>query len=178
MVNQSEDAKVDDIYRRATRGAAAQVSVPECLYLKQNLEGSRPFPAYCEQMLNRADRSGLLARRNSRVARAWDISDGHGSRKMGVTEIPKVLDTVSSTGAQSATDIYMHSRTPEQQEKIRRLHVRTASKGAKPRIHENFYGAPEVQKDVRQETKKELIRRQSRRQERREELRRTSPIPV
>ncbi|GBG29910.1 Hypothetical Protein FCC1311_061302 [Hondaea fermentalgiana] len=158
MKNQEKD--VEEIYRRASAGRQAAVSVPECLFLKQNLAQDRAFPTVCEEMLTRANRTGLLARRNSRVAKAWDISDGHGVRKMGVTEIPKVLDTVSKSGAsQSANDIYLNSRSPEQQEKIRRLHVRTASRGAKPRTHDSFYGAPEVQKDVRSEVKKELVRR-------------------
>mmetsp|Transcript_42272 Transcript_42272/g.67682 ORF Transcript_42272/g.67682 Transcript_42272/m.67682 type:complete len:172 (-) Transcript_42272:4042-4557(-) len=160
---------VDEIMRRARSGRNGNVTVSEGLFLKRNMDPAQDFPSLCSKLIENAGTSGLLARRNSRVARTWDISDGHGERKLKATESVGggVLDIPANPAdAPSASDIYFKSRTPEQQEKIRKLHVRTASRGARPRVDfDKFVSKPENQQAVVQETSKELTRRASRRTE-------------
>ncbi|CAK9031810.1 Uncharacterized protein SCF082_LOCUS19791 [Durusdinium trenchii] len=166
MANNNKD--VNEVMERAKRGVGGGVTMQDCLFLKRNMEPQLEYPPYCSYLLNSAKKTGLLSRRNSRVARAWDISDGHGDRHMRITEPVEggALDNVNPAEAESFDDIFMKSRTPAQQEKIHKLHIRTASRGAKPRVnYEEFVSKTENQKAVVRETTKELTRRASRRSE-------------
>ena len=160
---------VDALLKKARAGKAGGATVNDCIALRQNFQPQHgDFPDYCTRLLNGAAKTGILPRRDSRVARAWDISDGHGVNRLRPTEPVQggSLDVVNPASADSAADIYAASKGPEAQEKIRRLHVRAASRGARPRVEYNaFTGSAENQKAMNSETRKELVRRASRRDE-------------
>lgn len=113
-------------------------------------------------MLQAAAKRGLLTRRESRIQKTWQRGE-HGVNRLNPNEVAEPVDNVS-INADPVNDIYLHSKTPEQQEKIRRLHVRAASRGAKPRVnYDQWTGGADVQGEIRQEFRKELVRRESRR---------------
>ena len=158
--------EVENIYERAAAGK--KVSLSECSFLKDNLEPNRTFPVHCSVMLHAASKRGLLARRESRVQQIWKRGE-HGMNRLTPNEkvAGGAMDNVNNPAeAESFHDIYMASKTPEQQQKIRQLLVRAASKGAVPRVdYDQWTGDKENQTQVVQEVRKELVRRASRREE-------------
>lgn len=155
---------VEEIFQRASTGS--RVSLQECDFLKSHLDPERKFPMHCSMMLQAAAKRGLLTRRDSRVQQTWKRGE-HGVNRLSAGEVPDSMDSVLNPAlAESANDIYMSSKTPEQQEKIRRLHVRAASQGARPRVdYQHWTADPENQHQVVKEVRKELVRRASRRDE-------------
>jgi hypothetical protein len=161
------ELSLNSILQRArANGSAGPVTVDECMYLKQHLDASQAMPTLCERLLEGASKAGLLKRRDSRIARTWDITEGHGVRKVGQDEpVPGgVFDHVSNPAiALSAHDIYLSKRSPEEKEKIRKLIVRTASKGGRPRVDmDEFFAKSENQQSAVMETRKEIQRHASR----------------
>ena len=160
---------VDALLKKARAGKAGGATVHDCVALRQNFEPQHgSFPDYCTKLLNSATKTGILHRRDSRVARAWDISDGHGVNRLRPTERVQggSVDVANPANSTSTADIYASSKDPEAQEKIRRLHVRAASRGARPRVeYDAFTGNPDNQRAMNSETRKELVRRASRRDE-------------
>lgn len=162
---QKMDERLEKIYERASAGE--HVTVEECGLLQEKLDPLRQLPVQCSQVLRKSSK-GQLVSRDSRVQRTWKRGE-HGLNRLSSAEFTDASsrDSVSRPdSAQSFTDIYMASKTPEEQQKIRRLHVRTASKGVRPRVnYEEWTGDPENQHEVVTEVRKELVRRASRRKE-------------
>jgi len=99
------------------------------------------------------------------VAQAWDLTDGHGVRKMNSTEVSGYYDS-NPADDKSVHEVFLESKTPEEREKINKLHVRLASRGAKPRNdYDAFVASKATQQAVVEETHSELVRRASRRKE-------------
>jgi len=155
---------VEGLLRKARAGKAGRISVEECMLLKSELDPSRTMPIYCNELIQ--DAAKKLVRRDSRVKEAWSVSEGHGVRKVNGRSKDPAVDTVKNPGsAEHTSEIYHRNFSPEQQERIRRLHHKTASRGGKPRVPQSFYGDAENQAAVRSEVKKDLVRRESRREE-------------
>jgi hypothetical protein len=104
-----------------------------------------------------------LARRSSSVGRAWDMADGHGKRTIYEETVPGGV--YSSRDKQSTVDLYMQSKDPATQEKIRKLVTRTASRGAVVRIPVTDEADVKVEKA--RETKRRLTRRKTYREDQR-----------
>mmetsp|Transcript_20679 Transcript_20679/g.30586 ORF Transcript_20679/g.30586 Transcript_20679/m.30586 type:complete len:198 (+) Transcript_20679:65-658(+) len=161
-----QEPSVDSIFKRAQAGSAGKVSVEECAYLRTKIDGEKGLPAYCTQLLHAANKRGILPRRNSAVGKTWKVGE-HGVNRLRITDPVGggALDLVNPAECESTDEIYMRSKTPEQREKIRRLQVRTASRGAKPRVDFNEWsGKKENQTAVHREVSRELVRRASRKE--------------
>lgn len=158
---------VEELYKRANDGGKKNpLSVADCAFLKQHEDPAKPFPPYCDGLLRAATKRGLLARRNSRVAETWKIGE-HGINRLSTTEpVAGGAADVANPAAPSVNDYYMSTQSPEAQEKIRRLQVRAASRGARPRVdYKAWTSKPENQAEVHQEVHTELVRRESRRKQ-------------
>jgi len=136
------------------------VTYAECLYLKRNLASENILPSYCETMINKARSSGVLARRTSKIGKVWDLKDGHGVRTVYHEDVGGgVLDNVQDfKDTKSVQRIIEEHKAPETVQKMRRLQVRMASKGA--------INIPDLNPaDVEIERKQSLVRRATRRAE-------------
>lgn len=175
-----DETEVNALLRKARQGAGSGISLGDCIQLKQDLDPAVTFPIYCNQLIHRAKTSGVLARRASKVARAWDMADGHGKTKLSSTETPGAMDNVANPAtAESASDIFLHHQSKAGRDKIHRLNVRTASKGGVPRVpFGQWTASQENQKAVVIETKKELVRRKSRREEMKAKTATATAAPV
>jgi hypothetical protein len=166
-MNNQAGERMEELYQRASK---ERVSYGECAALKRALAGQRELPLYCSQMLQAAQATGLLARRNSSVGRVWKMGE-HGSNRLGATEVVAggSTDSVENPADEaSIADMYMEKLSPSAKEKARRMHVRAASQGARPRVggtFEDWTGREENQVAVHNEVHKELVRRVSRRED-------------
>lgn len=162
---------VNEIYARAVKAnkpeSDVNVTVQECAYLQSKLNvQEKPMPQFCSNLLKAAEKRGILPRRNSRVAQTWKMGE-HGVNRLRATEgvVGGTFDSVNPAKAQGTQDIYLASKSPAEQRKIKQLLIRTASKGARPRVDfDQWTGDPANQSAVHQEVRKELVRRQSRRE--------------
>src|SRR5690242_9349556 len=70
---------------------------------------------HCKELLGAVSKTGLIVRRDSAVAKAWNPQDGHGSRShtdsgLGLS-IDKPEDNHKTVG-----EIFLESKSPEERE--------------------------------------------------------------
>merc|ERR1711915_863613 len=118
----------------------------------------REVPSYCNIVLKNAEKTGFLSRRASRVGQAWDLSEGHGSRRMYYENVQGGAVDNTRGPAYTVDDAYMANKTPEQREKIHKLRTRMSARGAI-----NIPGMNPSEVEI--ERRKEMERRRSRRAE-------------
>jgi len=144
----------ESILLRAKNGSG--VNTEECIYLTRHMPRNE-IPYYCKQVLKNAQKTGLLARRGSRIGQTWDLAEGHGTKMVYYDNVKggTVDNPVQNV---SVDEHYMKDKTPEQQEKIRALRTRMSARGAL-----NIPGVNPA--EVETERNKDVQHRESRRAE-------------
>ena len=109
----------------------------------------------CESVLERARKSGLLARRHSRRDH-WNIAEGHGVRRFYHRK--DGTDSPEGPNHKTVDEIYLNNKSEAYKSKVQRLRTRMSVRGAR--------GVSGINEEEVQSLKKaDLLNKKSRREE-------------
>jgi hypothetical protein len=135
----------------------SRVSRDECLLQLGKGLSVAELSERCKELLGANSKIGVLARRNSSIAKTWNPNDGHNSRSYSEVTFGSPTDAPSQ--GKSIGEMFLEGKSPEHAEKIRSTIARTASRGAKVRTEELV-----TEDDVRKEAQKEQLQRRNSRE--------------